>query len=185
MMIGTCAAENFMVRDAGGWSSGSNGEPGAWTTNYWSPLVDSAPQSPQLRLSEEMPWFRQGLRARLGEAAGAAKMPRFVTRAIEVWQGAKMGDQRAETGARHRVSDEQDAWFSLRDGVQLDLVRHRSGQRTRRRKPPGQALRKKRFHSAATWNSGWVARNARVAAMGPSAWSTQWVPSRWVSVTTR
>ena len=47
-----------------------------------------------------MPLFRRGLRDRPGELETAAKMPRAVTRAIAVGQGAKMADQRAETGER-------------------------------------------------------------------------------------
>jgi hypothetical protein len=45
-----------------------------------------------------MPLFRRGLRDRLGKAESATKMPRAVKRAIAVRQGAKMVDQRAETG---------------------------------------------------------------------------------------
>ena len=50
-----------------------------------------------------MPLFRRGLRDRIGEPESEAKMPRVVRRAITVGQGAKMGDQRAETGERRVI----------------------------------------------------------------------------------
>jgi hypothetical protein len=53
-----------------------------------------------VRLRREMPLFRRGLRDRLREPEEAVKMPRAVTKAIEVGAGAKRDDQRAETVVR-------------------------------------------------------------------------------------
>ena len=72
-----------------------------------------------------MPLFRRGLRDRLKEPKSAAKMPRAVTRTIEVGERVKMVDQRAETGRDAVLLVNGIAILRPRRGLQVESHRLR------------------------------------------------------------
>jgi hypothetical protein len=69
-----------------------------------------------------MPLFRRGLCDRIGEPESETKMPRSVTRAITVGQGAKRGDRRSETGERRGALVNRIAILRSRRVLQLETL---------------------------------------------------------------